>query len=96
MMNGPEEKRKARSHSIVMENRRKASLTGVNDVASFHEQEIVLKTDEGEITIIGEQMHISQLSLDEGRLVVEGLIGGLEYVDAPVVKQGGFLGRIFH
>lgn len=91
----PEEKRKSRAHSIIMENRRKASLTGVNDVASFHEQEVVLRTDDGEITIVGDQLHISQLSLEEGRLIVEGLIGGLEYSDMPQPRQAGFLSRIF-
>ncbi|MDR1570532.1 MAG: sporulation protein YabP [Oscillospiraceae bacterium] len=98
MMKDPlaEEKRKTRSHSIVMENRRKASLTGVNDVASFHEQEVVLRTDDGEITIVGDQLHISQLSLEEGRLIVEGLIGGLEYADMPQAKQAGFFSRLFH
>jgi sporulation protein YabP len=87
-----EEKRK-RPHSIVMENRRKASLTGVHDVASFHEQEVVLTTDEGEITIVGEQLHISQLSLDDGHLIVEGLIGGLEYADIVPAKKSGFFRR---
>lgn len=90
-----EDKRKARSHTIVMENRQKASLTGVTDVASFHDQEIILLTDDGEITLLGEGLHISQLSLDEGRLVVEGRIVGLEYANAPQAKRAGFWGRLF-
>jgi sporulation protein YabP len=90
-----EEKRKARAHSIVMENRRKASLTGVTDVASFHEQEVVLLTDEGEITLVGEGLHISQLNLDDGHLIVEGQIGGLEYGDVPQARKAGFFSRVF-
>jgi len=97
MMKDPvaEEKRKPRPHQIMMEDRRKATLTGVIDVASFHDQEVILRTDDGEITIVGEQLHISQLSLEEGRLIVEGMIGGLEYTDAPLGKQAGLFSRIF-
>jgi sporulation protein YabP len=95
MMNNPApEKPKARLHTIVMENRRKASITGVSDVASFHDQEIVLRTEDGEVVLVGEQLHISNLSLDEGKLVVEGLIGGLEYSDAPADTKAGFFKRI--
>ena len=92
----PEEKPKSHAHTLVMESRRKASLTGVSDVASFHDQEVVLKTEDGEVIIVGEQLHISQLSLDDGRLVVEGLIGGIEYQDSaqPTVKSGIF-GKMF-
>jgi sporulation protein YabP len=95
-MNNPApEKPKARAHTIVMENRRKATITGVLDVASFHDQEVVLKTDDGDVIIIGEQLHISNLSLDEGKLTVEGLIGGLEYTDAPDAPKAGMFRRIF-
>jgi len=91
----PESVKKQRAHSIVMENRRKVTLTGVTDVASFHEQEVVLATDNGEITLVGDSLHISQLNLEDGRLIVEGDIGGLEYSDAPQAKQAGFFSRIF-
>ena len=94
--NPPDKPAGSRSHTIVMENRRKATLTGVNDVASFHDQEVVLKTDDGEIIIVGDNLHISNLSLDEGKLVVEGLIGGLEYNDAPAARQSGLFKRMFH
>jgi len=97
MMNNtlPDKPVHPRANTIVVEDRRKVTLTGVNDVASFHDQEVVLKSDDGEIIIVGEQLHISNLSLDDGRLVVEGVIGGLEYNDAPISKQSGIFRRMF-
>ena len=78
-----------------MENRGAARLTGVVDVASFNEQEIVMSTDQGEIALLGEGLHISQLNLEEGKVTVEGRIAALEYGDAPSSKKGGLLGRMF-
>lgn len=84
-----------RAHSVTMENRQRAQITGVTDVASFNEQEVLLETGEGEISLVGEGLHIAHLNLEEGKLTVEGRLLGLEYGDAPAQKRGGILGRIF-
>ena len=36
-----------RAHKVTMNNRRSCSLTGVNDVLSFDENEIILETEQG-------------------------------------------------
>ncbi len=84
-----------RAHSVAMEDRKRAVLTGVTDVASFNEQEVIMLTEEGDISLVGEGLHISHLNLDEGKLTVEGKIAGIEYGDAPSQKRGGILSRIF-
>ena len=68
-----EKRAPARAHNVTMENRGAARLTGVVDVASFNEQEIVMSTDQGEIALLGEGLHISQLNLEEGKVTVEGV-----------------------
>ena len=35
-------------HRLVLENRKKSMISGVQDVQSFHEQEILLLTEEGQ------------------------------------------------
>lgn len=84
-----------RAHSIVMEDRKRAVLTGVTDVASFNEQEVIMLTEEGDISLVGEGLHIAHLNLEEGKLTVEGRIAGIEYGDAPSQKRGGILHRMF-
>lgn len=91
----PEKRAPARAHNITMENRSAAKLTGIVDVASFNEQEIVMTSDSGEIALLGEGLHISQLNLEEGKVTVEGHIAALEYGDAPSAKKGGLLSRMF-
>ncbi len=83
------------SHTVVMDDRKRAVLTGVKDVASFNEQEVIMLTEEGDISLVGEGLHISHLNLDEGKLTVEGRIAGIEYGDAPSQKRGGILSRVF-
>lgn len=85
----------ARAHSVTMENRSAAQLTGVTDVSSFNEQEIVMVSDQGEIALLGEGLHISQLNLEEGKVTVEGRIAALEYANAPSNKKGGLFSRVF-
>ena len=84
-----------RAHSVTVDNRSAVKLTGVTDVASFNEQEIVMTSDAGEIALLGEGLHISQLNLEEGTGTVEGHVAALESGDAPSAKRGGLLSRMF-
>ena len=78
-----EQSMQARAHSLTLEGRTKARLTGVCAVSCFNDREIVLETSEGEIALLGEGMHIEQLNLEEGQLDVTGEIAGVEY-NGPV------------
>ncbi len=81
-------------HNCILEDRRTLSVSGVNDVDSFDEQTIIAATDSGELTIRGEKLHITRLSLEIGELQVEGNISALSYTDnAP--KSTGFFSKVF-
>ena len=85
-----------RAHAVTLENRRRANVTGVSDVVRFDEQEVVLSTSDGEITLLGEGLHIARLHLEEGQLIVEGDITGIEYGQVQAqAARGGFFSRIF-
>lgn len=88
---------RSRSHSILMENRERVTITGVVDVDSFDEASVVLVTDVGFITLHGEELHINKLNLEEGQLIVEGGIIALEYSEHEGLrgKGSGFFSRLF-
>lgn len=73
------EVRKQSAHTVQMNHRKNAVITGVLDVNSFHENEIVLKVDSGLLVIGGQGLHIGKLLLDDGRLDVDGNIDSLSY-----------------
>lgn len=86
-----------RTHTVTIDDRARISITDVEDVESFNDTEIVLRTGaEGGLTITGENLHISKLNLDDGQLVVEGLVFGLDYDGGTAGEGGGgFFSRIF-
>ena len=83
-----------RSHSVRIEDRGLISISGVRDVGSFNEAEVILMTDGGGLSLEGEGLHITKLDLDEGQIVVEGQLIALEYDDVPAEKPG-FFARMF-
>ncbi len=88
---------RGRTHSILIENREKITITGVQDVDSFDESAVILLTDMGFITLHGEDLHINKLNLEEGQLIVEGDIIALQYSESESIrgKGSGFLGKLF-
>ena len=81
-------------HSLILENRKALTLTGVSDVDSFDEQAVVAYTDLGELTVRGKNLHISKLSLETGELTLDGEIGSMVYTENQP-KSAGFLSKLF-
>ena len=73
---------------LTLENREKAVLTGVTDVERFDENEVVLHTHGGRLTLTGTGLHVSSLQLEEGRLLVDGTIDSASY-DSGMPRSGG-------
>lgn len=66
-------------HNIIMQNRTKLSISGVEDVENFDDREVVMYTSHGKLTVHGTELHIERLSVDEGDLTIEGTIDTLAY-----------------
>lgn len=81
-------------HNCILEDRKALSISGVNDVGGFDEETITASTDYGDLTVRGEKMHITKLSLEIGELCIEGKISSISYSDVPD-KSVGFFSRVF-
>jgi sporulation protein YabP len=80
----------------IMENRRKISVSGVEDIESFNEEQIILYTCNGVLIISGSGMHISKLSIDNGETTINGEFNSLIYNDTYGKKdKSGILARLF-
>ena len=71
-------------HRVEVSERKEIKIQGVQHVDSFTPTEIALETNQGYLLLSGEGLHIVQLSLDEGLLVVNGFLHGLRYRDTRV------------
>ena len=72
-------KKPAKPHNVILEDRQRLSVTGVEDVDSFDEKQIILRTCQGSLILRGSELHIERLSLDTGEMSVTGLITDLGY-----------------
>lgn len=68
-----------KAHTLHLDNRRQAALTGVSEVISFDEEQVALATDQGDVMLTGEGLHVTRLMLEEGQLTVEGRIDAIFY-----------------
>ena len=82
--------------NLVLENRKKLSVSGVNDVLSFDDQVVMVDTELGLLTVKGENIRINKLSLDTAEVIVEGEISSLSYSQNKQEKNSGtILSKIF-
>ncbi len=91
-----EEKKTIRSHRLMLENRQGGTITGVLDVHSFDEAEIMLLTEAGKLMIKGEQLHVKRLNLENGEVDIEGKVNSLTYTSKTMEKkEESLLKRMF-
>lgn len=82
--------------NIVLENRKKLSISGVNDVLSFDDQVVIVDTELGLLTVKGENIKITKLSLDTAEVIIEGEISNLSYSQNNQEKNSAsLLSKIF-
>ena len=82
--------------NLILENREKLSISGVLDVLSFDDQVIMVETELGLLTIKGENLRITKLSIDTSEVIVEGNISYLAYSNKDVEKsKGSIISKIF-
>ena len=74
--------------NVILENRNRLNVTGVEDVLSFDEQTIIALTNLGVLTIKGTNLRLNQFSLDTTELSIEGEISLLQYNDRQNNRKG--------
>lgn len=86
-----------RNQNLSIENRQKVTASGVLNVESFNETEIVVETIIGILTVKGSMMHMSKLNLETGDLIIEGNFDACSYSEKQGMKTkgSGFLSKMF-
>ncbi len=85
-----------RVHKISFMNRGVGLVTGVKEVRSFNEMEVLLDTDMGVLSIKGSELHVTKLNLEKGEVEVDGTIDSLVYEEIKERKDsGGLFGKLF-
>ncbi len=90
----PEGKSLRIPHSLILEDRRRLLVSGVQDVDCFDEQTVILYTNMGRLVIQGRSLHVNALNVDTGELSMEGDFVAVSYSEEEKGRFG-FLSRLF-
>lgn len=84
-------------HRFSMEQRRDCKITGVVEVHSFDENNVLMETVDGMLSIKGNNLHVSRLNLEKGEADVDGRVDAFTYSEkSTLAKKGeGLLTRLF-
>lgn len=85
----------ARPHNVVIENSNKLMLTGVKEVESFTDTEILLFTCLGELKIKGKNLLIGNFSSDTGDFSATGEVSALVYGETKAKVPKNFITKLF-
>ena len=81
-------------HNAILENRERLQISGVNAIDSFDDRAVVLYTNCGQLTILGRELHIREISLETGDVTVEGAVQAMRYSDRSRTAPDGLLGHL--
>lgn len=82
-----------KSQTLTLENRERLTVSAVEEVESFSENEITIKTALGVLSVKGCGLKIEDLSIENGTIILSGKIIGMEY--AEVREKKSFFGSLF-
>ena len=82
-------------HTLILDNRKMLTLSGISNVDSFDEGSVVAYTDIGELSIKGNNLHIAKLNLDTGEMILDGEIVSMIYSNNQNINSKGILSRLF-
>lgn len=88
------ENRENAPHSLILEQRKKLSLSGVQEVALFEEERVELQTTMGRLTVQGSGLKMGSFNAQAGDLSVTGNVFALVYTNDSARREG-FFSRIF-
>src|SRR6476660_5665184 len=84
------------NHDLVMRGRRLLDITGVKQVESFDNEEFLLETAMGFLSIKGQNLQMKNLDVDKGIVSIKGKVFELVYLDEQHGdKAKGFFSKLF-
>ena len=84
------------NHDLVMKGRRLLDITGVKQVESFDNEEFLLETVMGFLSVRGQNLQMKNLDVDQGIVSIKGKIFDIVYLDEnQSEKAKGFFSKLF-
>lgn len=84
-------------HSLTVKNRQGVQIEGVLEVIRFDENEVLLETVCGTLSIDGEGLHLSEWNTERGSATLDGRVDAVTYFDKKqdeAKTHGGLFGKL--
>ena len=78
---------------IRVQNREKIDITGVEEIFSCDDRAVIIAVCGVKTVIEGENLHLSELSVEDGRISVTGKINGYFHQE-EIKRKKGFVSRL--
>lgn len=89
-------KQTVQEQDIVMRSRRMLEITGVKQVESFDNEEFLLETVMGFLSVRGQNLQMKNLDVESGVVSIKGKIMEIIYLDdQQSEKAKGFFSKLF-
>ena len=84
------------NHNVTLTDRKNIMITGVKKIDSFDEEEFLMNTTMGYLTLKGEGLEIIKLDTFQGTVSIKGKINSFLYMDKDKKeKEEGVFGKLF-
>ncbi len=74
------------SQEIKMVDRSSITLSGVEKIVSFDDEEFLMETTMGNLRLLGEGLELLKLDTNDGNVRIKGHINSLVFIDGTSVK----------
>lgn len=78
-------------NNIILTNRKQIKLSGIEEVLSSNENSLLLKTNTSKLEIMGSNLSITKLDIENKILEAVGIFKSIKYIN----KQEKFWGKLF-
>ena len=85
-------KKEEQASSLILNNQRHISLTGIQEVYSANDKSLYLKTNNKKLLITGQNINITKLIVETGELEADGIFDSIRY---STKVSGNIFKRIF-
>jgi sporulation protein YabP len=84
------------SHELKVIDRSIISISGINKIISFDDQEFLMESNMGTILLKGDKLEIIKLDTHDGNVKIKGKIYSYAYIDNNKNKEHeSFISRLF-
>ena len=84
------------SQEVKIIDRSSISLSGINKIVSFDDEEFLMESNMGNIRLLGEGLELLKLDTNEGNVKIKGKINSFTYLDGKLKnKEESMITKLF-